>query len=244
MGPLRLLYTIYAYIVGLPIFLLFNLTTAPVIRFSAKSGPFYYVAGKFWSTLLYRALGLRVTVIGQSQLPSNGRYIVASNHQSLMDIPLMFLVLPRPYAFMFKRELLDAPIFGWHLRHAGQFCVERGHGTNMAELATGIQQHLAEGNPLVVFAEGTRSTSGKLLPLKRGAFLLAMKAGVPIVPVYIRDSGKFKPKNRRTAWPQPITITIGQAIPAPEFTNEHELRERSQALMQATTQALQAVENA
>ena len=216
----RVLYTIYAYIVGVPIFLMFNLTTAPVIYFSDEQNKAYLVVAKFWSTLLTRVLLLCVKIDGLENVAAAppGSMLIC-NHQSLMDIPLLLQAWPRPYSYMFKKELERLPIFGWHVRQSAHFCIDRERGESLTRLENDIKEHLRKGNDLAVFAEGTRSTTGSLQALKRGAFHLAIKFQTPVIPVYIANSGRFKPKHRSTAWPQKIGIAIHPAIVPPAISD-------------------------
>ena len=241
---MRTLYTIYAYLIGVPIFLMFNLTTAPVLLLTDEQNKAYLWVGKFWSTLLTRVLLLRVTVIGKQNLPTTGSgAMIISNHQSLMDIPLLLQVWQRSFSFMFKQELSEMPIFGWHVRNSANFCIERGRGESLNQLERAIKHHLSQGHDLAIFAEGTRSSNGQLQPLKRGAFSLAIKFQSAIIPVYISGSGRFKPKHGHTAWPQSITVTIHPPIIPPTIShNDADFRSASIALMKQTEVVLKTSE--
>ena len=246
---LRLAYTIYATLVGFPIFAMFNLTTIPAVLQGTVRGRAYYWPGKLWSRVLYSALGLRMDIEGAESLKLKRGYIVIANHQSLMDIPLVFNVMPRPFTFMFKKELLDAPFFGWHLRHVGHYCIDRSHGKSIQEQEAEIHKHLAHGHPVVIFAEGTRSLDGNLQPFKRGAFQLALKTGAPIIPLYINGTFRFKAKSGRTAWPTRVHVSIGTAIDVKKMASDDKglraasvtLTEQVQAAMQSLAQAIPKV---
>jgi len=152
---------------------------------------------------------------GWEGLPA-GPCLLAANHQSMLDPPLIGSCLPAEVAFVARKTLFENPAFGWVIRACHALPLDRDDadlGAIRRALAV-----LAEGRRLVIFPEGTRSGDGELLPAKAGAGLLAVKSGVPVVPIHIRGARDVLP---RGGWLPTggarIRIRFGKAIPAQEL---------------------------
>lgn len=150
----------------------------------------------------------KITVVGAENIPAEkGGYIIASNHVSNNDPPLVGITFRGKYAFMAKEELFKNPLFAWLIRSLGAFPVKRGAKDSSAiEKAL---QSLENGRIFVIFPEGTRSKDGELGRAKSGITLIAAQAKVPVVPVFVKYGRK---KFRRN-----IVISIGEKIPAEHF---------------------------
>jgi 1-acyl-sn-glycerol-3-phosphate acyltransferase len=122
-----------------------------------------------------------------------GACVVVANHQSILDI-LLLSRMPREMKWIAKEVLFRVPWIGWMLRMSGDIAIERGERDSGVEALGKARAHLARGVPVMVFAEGTRSRDGRLLPFKSGAFRLAIEAGVPILPVAVNGTGEGMPK--------------------------------------------------
>ncbi len=161
------------------------------------------ILARFWLSLS------AAQVEGREHIPSSGGFILASNHCSHFDPPILAIASPRPLSYFAKQELFANPIFSAVIRRLGAFPVERGSG-DQAALGRAIQL-LASGYALVIFPEGTRSRDGKLGRAKLGAALMAVKAKVPILPVFIDGSfhawSKGGPIRRA-----PVRVRIGPAL--------------------------------
>ncbi len=142
-----------------------------------------------------------------------GACLFASNHQSMLDPPLIGGLIPREIAFVARKTLFDNPVFGWVIRACRAIPLDRGEADISAIRRT--LAVLAEGRALLIFPEGTRSMDGQLQPTKSGAGLLAIKSGVPVVPVRIRGIRDVLPRGSK--WPRGgarIRIQFGKAISA------------------------------
>jgi 1-acyl-sn-glycerol-3-phosphate acyltransferase len=165
-----------------------------------------------WSDGLLKTAGITVRVEGGVRLRERSCVYVA-NHVSAIDIWALVTGLPQVPRFIMKKELLKLPLFGKAAAAAGHIVVDRQRRT----AAFGSYQRAAEvlrrGASACVFAEGTRSRTGRLLPFKKGPFVLAIAGQVPVVPVYI--SGAFELMPRLASWPRPgvVTLHIGEEIP-------------------------------
>jgi 1-acyl-sn-glycerol-3-phosphate acyltransferase len=135
-----------------------------------------------WARVVLGMLGIDVSVSGAQHCPS-GPALYAANHASALDIPILFGHLPVDFRILHKRSLYLVPVIGLYLYVAGHIGIHRGNAFRARkglELAAG---RMRGGTSVVVFPEGTRSREGEVGPFKRGSFLLAVQAGVPVVPV-------------------------------------------------------------
>ncbi len=139
-----------------------------------------------------------------------------SNHQSTIDIPTLFIALPVDVRFVSKQQLKYVPILGWYMWLAQFVFVDRGNRRSAIASLDRAAVQIRSGVSIIMFPEGTRSETNEVLPFKKGPFALAMKAGVPLIPVAIEGSGKLMPKNSWNITPGPIRVAIGKPIdPAP-----------------------------
>ncbi|MEW6430334.1 MAG: 1-acylglycerol-3-phosphate O-acyltransferase [Myxococcota bacterium] len=181
-----------------------------------------WVVQRFWSPVLLWAGGAQLEVQGLEGLDRKRPYVFVSNHQSTIDIPALFVALPWNTRFVSKKALMYVPFLGWYMWLAKFIFVDRGNRkTAIASLDKAAQQ-IRDGISIIVFAEGTRSPDLTVKPFKKGPFALAMKAGVPIVPVAIEGSGKLMPKNRWVITPGPIKVLVGKPIDPQPFGDDRE----------------------
>ena len=154
----------------------------------SPGGP-YDGAAWDWSAALLRAARITVRVEGPGVLRDRPVVYVA-NHISLLDIPALVVGLPPVPKFVMKRELLKVPIFGRAARAAGHIAIDRGNRGAAFAAYDEAAEVVRRGKSALVFAEGTRSRSGKLLPFKKGPFVLAIAAGVPVADLkrWMRDA--------------------------------------------------------
>ena len=135
-----------------------------------------------WARLVLWTLGVAVSVSGVQHCPA-GPAVYAANHGSVLDIPIMFGYLPVDFRIMHKRSLYLVPVLGLYLYVAGHIGIHRGNAFRARKDLDRAVARIRGGMSLVVFPEGTRSREGAVGPFKRGSFVLALEAGVPVVPV-------------------------------------------------------------
>jgi 1-acyl-sn-glycerol-3-phosphate acyltransferase len=183
-----------------------------------SSGNLAHRVARLWSRILIWVSGLTVEVEGLEKIQPGGSYVIASNHLSLMDTPLVLAYLPLQFRFLAKRSLFRVPFIGGHLRRAGHVAIPRedarGSLKAMTEAARMIQQR---GVSVLVFPEGGRSM-GRLQEFKEGAAYIAIKAGVPLVPVAIQGTREVLPMGSLTVRPGRVRLRIGDPIPAAGWT--------------------------
>lgn len=176
-----------------------------------RPGGVYDWAGRGWGRTNLLANRLEVTVTGQEKIP-DGPAVFVANHVSFVDIWVMVAFLPGTVRFLAKRELLHVPIFGWAMRSAGHIPIDRKNRQAAVDACGEAGAMIRAGTSALVFGEGTRSRSGTLLPLKKGAFVLAIQAGVPVVPVYLEGTYQVLPKGTLALKRRPIAMRIGHPI--------------------------------
>ena len=165
----------------------------------------------------------RLVIEGGDNIPRDRPYVMMMNHQSMGDILVAWLITPTPVRFIAKRMLRYVPVVGWILIIFGMVSIDRGNAHDAARALKKAARVLKKGTSLCAFPEGTRTRDGKIGPFKRGVFLLAMKAGVPIVPVALEGCGVFVP---RTGWrPRPVTIRAKIGVPI-ETTGDDATRDQ------------------
>lgn len=176
----------------------------------------YAVFARGWGRLGLAMAGIRVTVTGTGNLP-DGPVIVMSNHQSNFDILALLGFFPRHLSWIAKQELFSIPVFGYSMRRGGYIPLDRSDGRKALKSIEAAAAKIRGGSSVIIFPEGTRTRDGKLLPFKRGGFLLASRAGVPVVPVAIVGSFEINPGGSLGLnLGRPVEIRIGEPICVPE----------------------------
>lgn len=150
-----------------------------------------------------------IKVVGRENIPKQkGGYIIACNHVSNNDPPMVGIVFKGPYTFMAKIELFKNPFFAWLIRKLGAFPVKRGSKDTKA-LDTAIES-LEKGRIFIIFPEGTRSKTGELGRPKSGVSLIAARAKAPVVPVFVKYG-------KKRVWRRSVLVSIGKTLPAETF---------------------------
>jgi 1-acyl-sn-glycerol-3-phosphate acyltransferase len=183
-----------------------------IAPFLDRRGERMHRIAQFWAAVYLRIAGVKVTFHGRQHVVQPP-YILMSNHQSALDIMSLLNGLPVSFRFVAKQELFKIPLFGWALKRAGYVSLDRNNPRQALKDMDLAAQRIRDGSSLVVFPEGTRSADGKLLPFKKGAFSLAMKAGVPIVPVGIKGTAALQPEGYNVPIRKgDVTIMVGEPI--------------------------------
>jgi 1-acyl-sn-glycerol-3-phosphate acyltransferase len=129
-----------------------------------------------------------------------------------MDIPILYAYLPFQFRILFKSELLTYPIVGWHLRRSGQVCINQQHPARSIASVRSALKSLKAGMPLVIFPEGGRTPDGEIKPFMPGAFFLAIKAQVDVVPVALVRTFDLLPMNTYHIKCQPLEMRVGKPV--------------------------------
>jgi 1-acyl-sn-glycerol-3-phosphate acyltransferase len=205
-NPLIWAYTVILGIISVPISL-FGDRECILHRFA-----------RFWSELIVKTICSPTTVTGLNTIDTSKAHVYAVNHASALDIPLLYVYLPFQFRIAFKKELLSYPIVGWHLKRSGQICIDQQNpGKSVASIRSALKS-LKGGMPFVIFPEGGRTPDGQVKSFLPGAFFLAIKAQVDIVPVALVGTYELLPMNTYHIKCRPLEIRVGEPISIAGYT--------------------------
>jgi 1-acyl-sn-glycerol-3-phosphate acyltransferase len=176
-----------------------------------RSGNFAHRCARTWARLILATSGVRVRITGLEQLVPGRSYVFAANHQSIYDIPILFASVPFQLRIVSKASLGRIPFMGWHLHRAGHLLVDRRKPG--ADIVQKMARLVGESSSLIVFPEGTRSVDGTVGRFKKGPFLVALDAGLPVVPVSLAGSRHVMMKGRLMVCPAEVALTIHAPVP-------------------------------
>jgi 1-acyl-sn-glycerol-3-phosphate acyltransferase len=159
---------------------------------------------------------VRVEASG-ARLDPRGRYIFMANHRSLFDIPVLIATLPGQARFLAKESLFRIPVFGWALKAGGFIPIDRRDRSRARDAFAAAVDRLGAGASILLFPEETRARDETLLPFQRGGFLLALKSGLPIVPVGIRGTLQVQPRGSFLVRPGLVRVEYGEPMPIDSF---------------------------
>ena len=204
----------------IPLTFLFSVSAFISTLFDS-SGRVYARHARLWARLALALNRVRVTVAGAENIP-DGPVIFMSNHQSNFDILSLLSSMPRQLHWIAKKELFEIPVFGPSMRRGGYIPLDRGDGRKALQSMDEAAATIRQGKSVVMFPEGTRSPDLKLLPFKRGGFILARKAGVPVIPVTINGSGRLNPPNQIRLYSGNIRMVLHPAVIVPADLRRNE----------------------
>lgn len=177
-----------------------------------RTGALQHWCARWWCRLVAYSIFARIHVHGEGHIRGDETYVYMANHSSLIDTPALFGYLPYQFKIMAKKELFYVPFMGWHLWTSGNFPVDRSDGRKTAKSLRMVIEGVRGGKSLAIFPEGTRTPDGRLQEFKPGAFKIALRAGVPIVPVTIRGTFRLLPKTTLAPRPGRVDVFIGEPI--------------------------------
>jgi 1-acyl-sn-glycerol-3-phosphate acyltransferase len=183
-----------------------------------REGDAGHRCARAWAWLILKTTGVRVRVSGLEHLERSRSYVVAANHQSIYDIPILFAALPLQLRIVAKDSLGRIPFLGWHLQRTGHLLIDRKHP------GAGILKRMAAlvraARSLIVFPEGTRSADGRVGRFKGGIFLLAIDSGLPVLPISVARSRFVMTKGRLMVCPEEVVVTVHAPMPTTGITRE------------------------
>jgi 1-acyl-sn-glycerol-3-phosphate acyltransferase len=196
------LVTIYTVVLG---------TVSLLSTLFDRSGNVAHRCASAWARAILRTTGVHVRVEGLEHLEPHRSYVFAANHQSIYDIPIVFASIPAQLRIVAKASLGRIPFLGWHLRRAGHLLVDRKNPG--PDIVQKMRRLVGESSSLIVFPEGTRSVDGSVARFKKGPFLVAVDAGLPVVPVSISGSRHVMKKGRLMVCRGEVQLTIHEPVP-------------------------------
>jgi 1-acyl-sn-glycerol-3-phosphate acyltransferase len=200
-----------------------------------RTGELQHGCARLWCRMVAFTIGARIVMHGTGHVEPGRPYVYMANHSSLIDTPALFAYLPYQFKIMAKKELFYVPFMGWHLWTSGNFPIERGDARKTARSVRAIIDGIKAGKSLAVFPEGSRTPDGKLQAFHPGTFKIAVRAGVPIVPVSIRGTYALLPKTTLAPRPGRVDVFISEPIPTAGLDDKAVpvLIERTRAAIQA-----------
>lgn len=188
-----------------------GIISIPVSLFGEKTRILHNFA-RFWSGLIMKTILSPTTVTGLDKIDTSKPMVYAANHASALDIPVLYVNLPFQFRIVFKKELLVYPIVGWHLKRSGQICINQQNPAGSIGSIRSAVKSLKSGMPLVIFPEGGRSPDGEIMPFLPGAFFMAIKAQVDVVPVALIGTYELLPMDTYHIKPRPLEMRVGKPI--------------------------------
>jgi 1-acyl-sn-glycerol-3-phosphate acyltransferase len=204
-----------SYFILDPLIWLYTVVLGPAAILASMFGEKERILHDFaraWSWLIMKTIFSPVTVTGLEKIDTSRPHVYAVNHASALDIPVLYVYLPFQFRIMFKKELLSYPVIGWHLKRSGQVCINQQNPASAIASIRSAVKSLQGGMPLVIFPEGGRTPDGEIKPFMPGAFFLAIKAQVDIVPVALAGTYELLPMNTYHIKCRPLEMRVGQPI--------------------------------
>ena len=225
--------------VSVATFALIFLLGIPLLLYAAITGntDVLYRAGIFCAALVLRIAGVRLEVRGVEKIPVGQAVVFMANHQSNADPPALGACLP-PVLFLAKKEAFRIPVLGRAMRLRGFVPVDRKNRERAAQAIDQAAEALRSGKSFLVFPEGTRSKDGCLQPFRKGVFIMALKAGAPIVPVSVSGSSRIMRKGEWAMHSGVIRITLQE----PVRTDNRSVEDRDQIMEEVRQAMLQGLE--
>ena len=201
-----------------------------------RPGALQFWCARWWCRLVAWSIFARILVHGVEHVRAGQPYVYMANHSSLIDTPALFAYLPYPFRIMAKRELFFVPFMGWHLWTAGHFPIDRRDRRKTVRSLRRVIEGVRNGKSLAVFPAGPRTRDGRLQEFKPGTFKIALRAGVPIVPVTIRGTFTLLPSTTLAPRPGRVEVILGKPIETRDYDEKRlpELIERTKDVIRRT----------
>src|SRR4029079_2533612 len=182
--------------------------------------PWAFFGARNW----LRLSGAKVKVSGGERLDPGQTYVFISNHRSYLDTATLFVYTGRRLGLLAKKELLSVPILGYGMGSVNVMAIDRSNSERARATVAAATERIRSGRSFGVFAEGTRARPGEFLPFKKGAFYMAAQAGVPIVPVAIKNTDFLMGKGTGEARPGTIEMVMLAPVSTEGCANDEDVR--------------------
>lgn len=203
--------TLLVWLIGLAVTIFLFIIVMLSLIFD-RSGNSIHSIGALWSRILLFLSGVTVDIKGIEHLLKDKPQILASNHQGAFDILALQAFIPIQFRWVAKKSLFKIPIVGWSMSLAGYVGIDRERAGSAYKSIEEAAEKVKNGTSVLIFPEGTRSATGELLPFKRGGFLLAVKSGVPVMPISIQGTKDIMKRRSVLINPGRIKIVVGRPI--------------------------------
>ena len=177
-----------------------------------RNGNLVHYIGKFWALFNVYLFGTRLSIRGKEKMEKGRAYIIMSNHQSVFDVWALIGKLPLQLRWIMKAGIKKVPVFGYALQRMGHIYLDRKKSKDTLLGLEAAAKKIRDGTSVVIFPEGTRSKDGRLQKFHRGGAVLAVKSGVPILPVTVNGGRFVLPKGTLALMPGKIEVVVGDVI--------------------------------
>ena len=213
--------TIRAIVVVTVVFLYIFLTAPPMLIYSvlARETDSIYAVGRFGAKIAVWFAGIKLDVRHREKIPVGQAALFLANHQSNCDPPALVSILP-PIWIMAKKEFFRIPFLNIGMRMRGFISIDRSNRAAAIRSVDRAAESLKSGRPFIAYPEGTRSPDGRIQNFKRGVFVMAIKAGAPIVPISVSGGHKIMTKGKWAIHPGTLRITFHDPVPTAGLVHE------------------------
>ena len=187
-------------------------TAVLIIAMLSSASPLIEPIIRWWARACVWGAGIELRSDGTERIDRGKRYILIANHHSYFDIPCIFAAIPQPIRFMAKKSLFSIPIFGWAIGRAGFIPIDRKNRRTAVKSFDLAVERIRRGNTIVIFPEEGRSREVAMRPFQRGAFLLAIRSELPILPVAIDGTYEVFCVGAKRITPGIVTVRVGTEI--------------------------------
>ena len=188
----------------------------------------YYENARKWSAELMDIAGIKLEVFGRSNIDKNETYIFVSNHSDLFDIPILHCAIENDFRIIYKKELEKVPIFGKGLERSPYIGVVRENPQKAMKSVENAIKSAGEGRSVLVFPEGTRTKTGAVGQFKRGGFMIAARAGKPVVPVAVKGTYGISTSSKFAIKGADVKVMIGEPI----YQSSHNSQEEKKLMIE------------
>lgn len=211
---MKFLYRIYQWVIAAPLFVVVTLLTAlyVIIAVPLFGDRMAWPAARLWSRICCCLALVRVRVVGRDNIDPKQSYVFVANHQGAFDIWSIYGYLNHEFIWMMKKDLEKIFMVGYACKKAGHVFVDENNLSSIRTTIKESEERLRHGRSMVIFPEGSRSWDGRMIPFKRGAFMLAAEFRLPVVPITIDGSFRTMPRFTYNITPGTITLTIHKPI--------------------------------
>ena len=209
--PLHFIYSCYAW----PAMYFNNIimwSLSVLLGFLDRSGTASHYCNIIWAKLTLLVIGVRLEITGAEHILHDRSMIIAANHQSYLDIPVLSSIFWLDYKWVSKQSVFNAPLIGWAMKKAGYISIDRKKTTGNRNSLRQAVQAVLNGSSLIIFPEGTRGTENTVGAFQSGAFSLAVKTDTPVLPITISGTRDIFPNDSKLLRPGKIRVTIHPAI--------------------------------